>query len=137
MTPEERERLRKQRLWEAHVSDLEAKQEFEKAEKARLKRNAAKRAYNKGYRAKVRLSPQAYQHALEQKREYNRKYRAAHKNDPVWKQNRREYAREWYHRPENRQKQHDYYLRWKEENPEAYAAKLEKNRQRRKEKRCK
>lgn len=120
---EEREALRKQRLWEEHLKELKAKE-------ARAK----KRAYNRGYRRKVRLSPQAYQHRLETNREYNRRYRAVHKSDPVWQERRREEARKWYAKPENKAKQHEYYLRWKEANPEAYAAKLEKNRERRKAK---
>jgi hypothetical protein len=132
MTPEEKERLRKQRLWEEHLAELESKKKAEAEEKARLKYNSKKRVYNRDYRAKVRLSPEAYQHRLEQHREYNRKYREAHKGDPAWKEKKREYFREWYATPAGKAKQREYYERWKEKNPEKYAAKIAKNRERRK-----
>lgn len=116
-TPEELERLRKQRKWEAHLA------------KVAEEKPTARRMTTHG--ARLRLSPKAYQHRLEQAREYNRQYREAHKEDPAWNEKRREYSREWYATPAGKAKQREYYERWKEKNPEKYAAKIAKNRERR------
>lgn len=136
MTPEEEERLRKQRKWEAHLSKLTDKKvsRDETEEEAQARRKAAKREYDRAYREKVRLNPLAYQHRLEQNRERCRRYREAHKDDPAWIEKRREYAREWNAKPGSKQKRHEYYLTWKEKHPEKHAARVEKNRERRKAK---
>jgi hypothetical protein len=134
LTPEERYRLRKQRLWEAHQQRVEAQDKAERDEARRIAYNKRKRAYNAAYRQAVKDNPEAYAAWLEARREYNREWRKANKDNPAYKRDKAEQARKDYHQHGGRAKAAERYRRWKEEHPEEYAAKLARNRERRRTK---